>query len=114
MLATGPAVAAAPLEADGTTPVALSAIVANILSENPSIASAQARLRAAQARAEGAGLWRYNPEIEYERENTDVRTETVGVSQPLEWFSKPGARGRVADSRTESAALELASIRQRV
>ncbi|MEQ9146598.1 MAG: TolC family protein [Parvibaculaceae bacterium] len=114
VLATGPAVAAAPLEADGTTPVALSAIVANILSENPSIASAQARLRAAQARAEGAGLWRYNPEIEYERENTDVRTETVGVSQTLEWFSKPGARGRAADSRTESAALELASIRQRV
>lgn len=115
VLAFGPAIAvAAPSEVEVATPAGLSAIVSSIINENPTIASAQARLRAAQARGEGAGLWRYNPEIEYERENTDVRTETVGVSQTLEWFSKPAARGRAADSRTESAALELASIRQRV
>lgn len=53
--------AAAPSEADVATQVALSAMVANIISENPSIAPAQARLKAAEARAEGAGLWRYNP-----------------------------------------------------
>ena len=114
ILSVGSANAAAPSETDEQQRTALSAIVANILNENPSVASAQARLKAAQARAEGAGLWRYNPEIEYERENTDVRTETVGVSQTIEWLSKPAARGRAADSRAESAALELASVRQRV
>lgn len=114
ILSVGSANAAAPSETDEQQRTALSAIVANILNENPSVASAQARLKAAQARAEGAGLWRYNPEIEYERENTDVRTETVGVSQTIEWLSKPAARGRAAGSRAESAALELASVRQRV
>jgi len=114
ILSVGSANAAAPSETDEQQRTALSTIVANILNENPSVASAQARLKAAQARAEGAGLWRYNPEIEYERENTDVRTETVGVSQTIEWLSKPAARGRAADSRAESAALELASVRQRV
>lgn len=115
VLAFGPAIAvAAPSEVEVATPAGLSAIVSSIINENPSIASAQARLKAAEARAEGAGLWRYNPEIEYERENTDVRTETVGVSQTVEWLSKPAARGRAADSRAEGFALELASIRQQV
>lgn len=114
VLVTGPAIAAAPSEADGSDRAALAALVASVVEENPSIAAAQARLRAAAARAEGAGLWRNNPEIEYDRENSEVRTETVGISQTVEWFSKPTARGRAADSRTESFARELASVRQRV
>ncbi|HIB69188.1 MAG TPA: TolC family protein [Phycisphaerales bacterium] len=32
----------------------------------------------------------------------------------MEWFSKPAARGRAADSRTESLARELVNVRQRV
>lgn len=114
VLVTGQAIAAAPAKPEGQAPAALAAIVANVVRENPSIAAAQARLTAAEARAEGAGLWRNNPEIEYERETSEVRTETVGLSQTVEWFSKPAARGRAADSRTESFAREVAIVRQQV
>jgi cobalt-zinc-cadmium efflux system outer membrane protein len=110
----GSANAAALAKPEGQAPAALAAIVASVVRENPSIAAAEARLKAAEARAVGAGLWRNNPEIEYDSETAEVRTETVGVSQTVEWFSKPAARGRAADSRTESLARELVNVRQRV
>ncbi len=114
VLVTGSANAAAPAKPEGQAPAALAAIVASVVRENPLIAAAEARLKAAEARAVGAGLWRNNPEIEYDSETAEVRTETVGVSQTVEWFSKPAARGRAADSRTESLARELVNVRQRV
>lgn len=114
VLVMGSANAAALAKPEGQAPAALAAIVASVVRENPSIAAAEARLKAAEARAVGAGLWRNNPEIEYDSETAEVRTETVGVSQTVEWFSKPAARGRAADSRTESLARELVNVRQRV
>lgn len=114
VLVTGSAMAADPGKPEWRAPAALAAIIADVVRENPSIAAAQARWKAGLARAEGAALWRNNPEIEYERETSEVRTETVGISQTVEWFPKPAARGRAADSRTESLAREVLDVRQKV
>ncbi len=83
VLVTGSAMAADPGKPEWRAPAALAAIIADVVRENPSIAAAQARWKAGLARAEGAALWRNNPEIEYERETSEVRTETVGISQTV-------------------------------
>jgi len=114
ILATGSAVAATPVEVERSSQIAFAPIVTSVLQENPALAGAQARLEAAKARARGSRLWQNNPEIEYARENAQERTETVGVSQTIEWFSKPGARGRAADGRVAGLAAEVEVVRQRI
>jgi len=115
ILTTGAATAAAPsVEIEWSGQTALTEIVGAVLQENPVLAGAEARLEAARARAGGSRLWRYNPELEYERENAQDRTETIGISQTIEWFSKPDARGRVADRRVEGLIAEVDVVRQRL
>jgi cobalt-zinc-cadmium efflux system outer membrane protein len=91
---------------------ALSGWIKEVLSQNPEMQAAQAAVDAASARLRAADQPLFNPELEFEYENSDIDTTTGGLSQTIDWADKRGARAAVADSGQVAANAELRSKRQ--
>ena len=83
---------------------ALRAVVADVLSAHTDVQAARASAAAAEAASDGAAQPLFNPELEISSERTDISTNTVGVTQTLDWHDKGAARARVAE-------LELVTAR---
>ena len=101
-----------PVWAYSTKDRALTTLVRASLESNPRVRAASAALAAAQARERGADLPLYNPELEFDAEQGDIQTTTIGVSQTIDWADKRRARSGVAAAERESFAAELAEVRQ--
>lgn len=97
-----------------SAPSALSDFAQQILLAHPRVQAAQAELDAARARERGAGGALYNPELDAEYEDGDVRTRSIGINQTIDLGGKRGARERVASFETQSAMESLALVRQGV
>lgn len=97
-----------------SAPSALSDFAQQILRAHPRVQAAQAELDAARARERGAGRALYNPELDAEYEDGDVRTRSIGINQTIDLGGKRGARERVASFETQSAMESLALVRQGV
>lgn len=93
---------------------ALSAWIGEVLSQNPELQAAQAAVEAAGGRLRAADQPLFNPELEFDYENSDVDTTTGGLSQTIDWTNKRGARTAVADSVQVAAKADLRSKRQRL
>lgn len=91
---------------------ALSSWINEVLSKNPELQAAQATVEAAGGRHRAADQPLFNPELEFEYENSDVDTTAGGLSQTIDWANKRGARTAVADSEQVAAKAELRSKRQ--
>jgi len=91
---------------------ALMTLVRASLDSNPRVQAASAALAAAQARERGAERPLYNPELEFDAEQGDIQTTTIGVSQTIDWSDKQRARSGVVAAERESVAAELADVRQ--
>lgn len=94
--------------------LALRQFVERVWFDNPALQAAQAALDAARARAEGADRPLHNPALELDAERTDVNTNTIGISQTLDWSDKRGALTAIAAAEAMAVEAELASIRQRI
>jgi cobalt-zinc-cadmium efflux system outer membrane protein len=91
---------------------ALSGWINEVLSQNPEMLAAQAAVDASSGRFRAADQPLFNPELEFEYENSDIDTTTGGLSQTIDWADKRGARAAVADSGLVAANAELRSKRQ--
>jgi len=108
LLAASVASADSPTVADP----ALSGWINEVLSQNPEMQAMQAAVDAASGRLRAADQPLFNPELEFEYENSDIDTTTGGLSQTIDWADKRGARASVADSGQVAANAELRSKRQ--
>ena len=93
---------------------ALSAFARQILQSHPRVQAAQAELDAARAHERAAGRALYNPELDAEYEDSDVRTRSIGINQTIDLGGKRGARERAASFETQSTQESLAMVRQGV
>ncbi|MDX2457000.1 MAG: TolC family protein [Gammaproteobacteria bacterium] len=91
---------------------ALSDWINEVISQNPEMQAAQAAVDAASGRLRAANQPLFNPELEFEYENTDTTTTAGGLNQAIDWADKRGARTAVADFEQTAADAELQSIRQ--
>ncbi len=69
-----------------------------VMTDHPAIQAADAAVDAARARADAAGQPLYNPQLEFEYENSDTETKAGGISQAIDWADKRGARTSVAEN----------------
>lgn len=92
----------------------LSAFVRTIVDANPLVNAARAALDAGVARESAAGRPLYNPELEFEAEDAELATRTLGISQTLDWSGKRGARTAVAESERRSIEADFLAIRWQV
>ncbi len=70
--------------------------VRSVVATNPRVQAARLALNASQAFQSAAARPLYNPELEFEAENADVQTRTLGISQTIDWGGKRSARTAVA------------------
>ena len=103
-----------PLASEATASSALSTFARQILQSHPRVQAAQAELDAARARERGAGRALYNPELDAEYEEGEVRTRSIGINQTIDLGGKRGARERAASFETQSTTESLALVRQGV
>lgn len=104
------AVAEAPMVAD---PV-LTRWVNQILLSNPEMQAAEAAIEVSSGRLRAADQPLFNPELEFDYENSEIDTTTGGISQAIDWADKRGARTDVADLELQAANAGLRFTRQRV
>lgn len=97
-----------------SAPQALTSFANRILQGHPRVQAAQAQLDAAMARERGAGRALYNPELDAEYEDGEVRTRSVGINQTIDLGGKRGARERAASFEVQSATESLGLVRQGV
>lgn len=88
--------------------------VSKTLAENPQVKAAQFAVKASQALQSAAAKPLYNPELDFEVENAEVETRTIGVSQTLDWSGKRSARRKVATAEQLSVLAEFWRTRQNV
>ncbi len=93
---------------------ALPAFVRQVWQQSPLVQAAQASIKAAQIRAEGANKPLHNPTLELGAERTNSNTATIGLSQTLDWSNKQGALSQIANRQLQTAVAERQAIRQRL
>ena len=91
---------------------ALTRFARNALQDNPRVQAASAAVDASRARQVAAGKALYNPELELDAEKTDIRTETIGVSQTIDWGDQRGARTEVAQYESKAVLAGFQFVRQ--
>ena len=91
---------------------ALSGWINEVLLQNPELQAAEAAVDAASGRLRAADQPLFNPELEFEYENSDTTTTAGGLNQAVDWADKRGARTAVADFEQAAANAELQSMRQ--
>ena len=88
--------AEASLDADDRASPALMGYAQQVLNQHPRVLSAQSEVDAARARERAAGRAIYNPELDAEYEDGEVRTRSLGINQTIDLGGKRGARERAA------------------
>ncbi len=91
---------------------ALTLFARNALQDNPRVQAARAAVDASRARQTAAGKALYNPELELDAEKTDIRTESIGLSQTIDWGDQRGARTQVAQFENQAVNANFQFVRQ--
>ena len=81
---------------------------------HPEVRAAEAGLQAAQARLRAAGKALFNPQLDLEVEEGEVKTSQIGLSQEIDWGDQRGSRSRVAEHRQQAASLAYRQTRHEV
>jgi len=88
--------------------------ISEVLLQNPEMQAAEAAVDAASGRYRAADRPLFNPELEFEYENSDSTTTAGGFNQAIDWADKRGARAEVADYVRTATQAELRAVRQRL
>ena len=99
---------------EATAQEELARFVRQVVDTHPSVRAARASLDASAAYEAAASRPLYNPELEFEAEDTDVKTRTVGISQALDWGGKRKARFSIAEAERRAVAAEFTVTRWQV
>lgn len=95
-------------------PANIIAYVNRVLDAHPRVLAARSSVTAAEARARAAGRPLYNPELDAEYEDGDLRRQSVGLNQTIDLGNKRAARQGVASAEQQAASEALALVRQQV
>ncbi len=112
--ATGSTTMSTPIsttEADKIDP-ALPAFIKQVWAESPAVQGAQAALEAAQARYDGADRPLHNPSLGLDAERTDINTNTIGLTQTLDWSDKRGALVNIAKQEEQAVQAAFREVRR--
>ncbi len=90
----------------------LSTLVHRVLGNHPRILAVQSQLKAAQARKKAADQALYNPNFELDYEDASDVTQTLTLSQAIDWSDKRAMRTRVAAFEYDTAIAQLKLVRQ--
>jgi len=93
---------------------ALTSFVRAVIETNPRVRAARAALDASLAFEDAAERPLYNPAIEFDAENADSKTRSLGLSQTLDWGGKRKARTTVAEYERRSIEADFVSVRWQV
>ena len=91
---------------------ALTQFVRLVLDTNPRIQAVRSALNSSQALRSAAAQPLYNPTFEFEAENADANTRTLGVSQTVDWNGKRSARTAIASADYQAAEAEYLLARR--
>jgi len=91
-------------------PASLRQFIQSSLTEHPQMQAAKASLNSMRARLNAADNAIYNPELELDTEDTNIRTSTIQLSQKIDWGDQRGSRTSVAQAEFDkaNAKFELA------
>jgi len=92
----------------------LSAFVRAVIDSNPQVNAARAAVDASSAYEAAASRPLYNPELEFEAEDADSKTRSLGLSQTIDWGGKRRARLTVADAEYRSVKAQYEAVRWQV
>ncbi len=81
----------------GASP-ALTGFIKNSLTDHPDLLAAKAEIQSAYAKLRASDQALYNPELEFDYEDTDVKTQSIGISQTIDWGDQQGSRTAMAEA----------------
>ncbi len=93
-------------------PEDIQGFIRRVLPNHPRFIAAQAKLDSVKANLNAAEQAIYNPELELETENTDIRTTTLGISQTIDWGDQRGAKTQIAKHQVDAAQARFQQERQ--
>ena len=90
----------------------LTALVEQVLLENPRILAARSAVNAAKAHDGAAKKPLFNPELFLDAENAVDQTTSIGLFQTIDWANKREARTQVSSFELEASRATLARVSQ--
>ncbi|HEC27053.1 MAG TPA: TolC family protein [Gammaproteobacteria bacterium] len=92
---------------DNYAPADLTTLISGALPDHPRLLAARDALQAAVSRLQAAGRPLYNPELEFDTENTDINTTVLQYSQKIDSGGQRKARTGVAEAELKAARAEF-------
>ncbi|GBE09310.1 outer membrane efflux protein [bacterium BMS3Abin11] len=92
---------------DNYAPADLTTLISDTLPDHPRLLAARDALQAAITRLQAAGRPLYNPELEFDTENTDINTTVLQYSQKIDSGGQRKARTGVAEAELKAARAEF-------
>ncbi len=84
-------------------PAALTGVIIKSIANHPDMLAAKADVQSAKAALRASDQAIYNPQLEFDYEDASVTTQSVGISQTIDWGDKRGSRNLVANARLNKA-----------
>jgi len=94
--------------------VELNQLIRKVLPTHPRFIAAQAELQAARALYSASTNAIYNPELEVDTEETNIRTSTIGLRQTIDWGDQQGANTQIAKFQFNAAKENFKQERHRL
>ncbi|GMR06152.1 MAG: TolC family protein [Gammaproteobacteria bacterium] len=95
------------LSLDNYAPADLTTLISGVLPDHPRLLAARDALQAAVTRLQAAERPLYNPELEFDTENTDINTTVLQYSQKIDSGGQRKARTGVAEAELKAARAEF-------
>ncbi len=95
-------------------PIELQQFIKQAFITHPRLVAAEAERDAAKAGYTAADMAIYNPELELDGEETDIKTSTLGISQTIDWGDQQGAKTVIARYKLNAALATLKQERQQL
>jgi len=86
-----------------TAPTELQHFISKAFLTHTRLTAAEAERDAAKAGYSAADNAIYNPELEFDSEETNIRTSTIGLSQTIDWGDQQGAKTEIARHKLRAA-----------
>ena len=97
-----------------SAPSNISQLIQRVLPTHPRFTAAQAELDAVKAQYNAASNAIYNPELELDSQETNIRTSTIGLSQTIDWGDQQGAKTQIAKHHLDAAQATFQRDRQQL
>ncbi len=95
-------------------PIELQQFIKQAFITHPRLVAAEAERDAAKAGYTAADMAIYNPELELDGEETNIKTSTLGISQTIDWGDQQGAKTVIARYKLNAALATLKQERQQL